>query len=340
MPTDAQISVMRRMVRPARPSTGSMTDARAWRLSVPRASEKAVGLVAAVDGFETDSTDLDAILAGWEEKALSLGLEGPDGARGLVVLDTQLLAALIEVQALGRVTNRQVAPRPGTAVDAALAGHVIDAWIAAYNRAMGPQHRGAWAHKRMIPNARAAKMALDDGGYDAQTVTFSLGDGARLGQMTLYFPDGVTAPALAGPGGGAGDAREKLLNVRAELRAVLCRTTVPLAWLRAAKPGAVLHVPRAALGQVQIETGDGRPIARARLGRVGAHKALRMDPDEAGAASAMSGDWQDDGAERGLRPAADPLALAGGTEPLGMGDLPQIGELPDLPDLPDLPIVD
>ncbi len=349
MPADAEMSALRRMVRPARPLTGSMTDARAWRMSVPRTSETAVGLVAAVDGFETESVDLTAILQNWDEATLSLGLSGPEGSRGLAVLDTQLLAALIEVQTVGRVTNRTVEARAGTAVDAALAGHVIDRWIAAYGAAMGAKNPGNWTHTRVISSARAAKMALDDGAYVVQVVTFSLGDGTRTGVLRLYLPeDGLTASAH-GAAVAADTSRDRLLNVRADLRAVLCRTSVPLAWLRGAKPGSVLHVPRAALGQVVIETGEGKHVAKARLGRIGAHKALRMDPDEGDMSVAPADDWHDSGSgiaaveQDGIMALPEPIGEAGildlpGTPgDAGLPDLPEAEALPDLPELPDLP---
>lgn len=333
MSAASQSAVLARMLRPARaaPSAG-MSGARAWTRALPRVSELKVGLIVSVEGHDTGVTDLTALLGEWDEHALSLSVAGPGGARGLAVLSTELLAALIEVQTVGRVTNRAVTPRAPTAVDAALAGHVIDAWLAELAEVRAGSAAAAWRHTRRIADARAGKLALDDGVYEVETVHLSLGNGARTGTVRLVVPEGADALAERADAGGTGAS--VVLSVEAEVEAVLTRLTVPVSWFRDAGPETLIPIDPADLGRLTLETAEGQVIMRGRLGRMGDRKAVRLGgapaprdgqrgwslPSAAPAMSARSG---------------PPEGIAGAGAALPVADLSDLPELPALPDLPE-----
>ncbi len=286
MTADATQPVLRRMLKPA-PSTVSgaaITEARAWRMSLPRVSEQAAGLVAAVSGLDMQETDLEGVLAGWDAFALTLALSAEDAARGLLMVDADLRAGLIEVQTLGQVLRQTPPDRRATKVDAELVGHVIDALIAGLEDA-SPGVPRCWRSGELIADVRAAKMAVDDGEYRVQDLTVLLGDGARTGRLRIVTPYG--AP-VAGEPADSGD-RSTLYAVEAELHAVLHRSVVPYRWLAELRPGALLEIPAEALAAVRIEDGDGKLVARARLGKSRGQRALRLTDDGAGTLNGAGG---------------------------------------------------
>ncbi|MEM0947311.1 MAG: hypothetical protein AAGK37_07890 [Pseudomonadota bacterium] len=324
MPTASAPSVLRQMLRPApnAVSGAAVTDARAWRMSLPRASEQAAGLVAAVSGLEMTETDLDGVLANWDMFALSMGLAGPAAARGLVLADAELRAGLIEVQTLGRVLRQAAELRPATAVDAAMVGHVVDAWIAGFEAAVGADH-GGWRSGEPIGDVRAAKMAVDDGEYRVLDLVISLGDGARTGRLQLVTPFGAAVAAAETP---PRDPREAFEHVEAELHAVLYRKTVPLRWLSDLEPGVLLEIPAEALAAVELEDTDGRFVRFARLGKSQGQRALRLvegSPERPAPTHTVGG-----------IAASHPVPSAAVSEhvaaPTSMADLPAIDGLPPL----------
>ena len=361
MPADEGQTILRRMLHPPPNAVGgeAMSGARAWRLSLPRASEEVVGMVASVAGFELTLSDLEAVLDDWGEFALVLGMEGPGASRGFAMVDLQARAALIEVQTMGRVTKADPPDRAATAADAALTGHVIDAWIGAYCATADDGKLKGWRTAQHLTNARAAKMAADDGEYERLDLVLSFDDGARTGRVRLVVPFG--APKADSPKAEAGETTDRgvLLEVEAELEAILYRSTVPLDWLTGLDTGAILEIPPEAVARVQLEDADGRHVATGQLGKSQGQKAVRLsDPDEAAASPAPPA-FDPTGPDAPDLPGGlgaggfDAGGLGGGDLPDLGGEAPAMGELPDLggaveeepamadlPDLSDLPGMD
>lgn len=331
---------LRRMLRPSRPVTSGarMSEARAWRSSLPRVSESRISLVASVAGYEVTDTDLEAIFDGWDGFALSILTCGPDETCGLVQLDAGLRAGLVEAQTMGRVQNTPLADRPGTPLDAALCDHVVNAWMD--GAAVAGETVNPWKTVRMLKDTRAAKVILDDGDYTATDVTISLGEGARTGLLRILRPEAAKHSARAGKAETGGTGHSGFLALEAEIEAVLYRAKVPYHWLRDLKPGAILEMPRGVLDNVQIETVEGKRITRARLGRKGPKRAVRIVDENAPGTSARPARGQDAFAEgpMGMAPAA-PGDMPAPAPMAGLPDLPDPeppGGLPDIPGLPPL----
>ncbi|MDU8946564.1 FliM/FliN family flagellar motor C-terminal domain-containing protein [Ovoidimarina sediminis] len=273
--------VLRKLLKP---STGgasaAMSETRAWRLCVPRVSEESVGLLASVSGVESAATNFDAILADWDEHALHLSLQGEGGVRGIAILDAGALASLIDVQTTGRVGTSTPDPRSPTAIDAAMAGHVIDAWLDGFGAQIGSSD--IWRTGPWIADARAGKLAIDQGAFSVETVMFSFGEGARYGTLSLLMPLGAAPRAAkAAPKRGA----PAKLAVEVEVHAVLCRSKVAFRWLSQLKPGDTLALPEGVAGQVRLETQDGRLLTHGRLGQSRGRKAIKLDAGQPALAS-------------------------------------------------------
>ncbi|MEO0655335.1 MAG: hypothetical protein AAFY77_10760, partial [Pseudomonadota bacterium] len=118
--------------------------------------------------------------------------------------------------------------------------------------------------------------------------------------------------------------------------AVLYRGKVPLEQIRTLTAGAELELPGAALDQIALETMEGKPLSPARLGRLGAHQAVRIgapdatDPPAPLSAAVLVGIPPE---MEGLR--AQPLDPAPMAELAQLPDLPEPSALPDLPELPE-----
>jgi flagellar motor switch protein FliM len=288
MTAEAAIPVMRRKAGALRRPEASavMTPARAWHTTLPRVAAEELGLDLTVrsvrDGAQTAATALSSL----PEEGLLLLLREGGGRTGLCCVDPDLLSAVIEMQTTGKVGAVPPPPRRPTAVDAALAAGLIDAALAAFDAATAgmsepPPIRGARQAGR-VADLRAAALLLAEGATQATRIDLDLGGGVRPGAMVLMMPP---APPRGQDGRRAlsDELRPAVMEGQATLRAVLHRTTLPLARIRTLAPGERITVPGAALGAVAVEGADGRVVAQARLGQVEGWKALRLTLPAAGA---------------------------------------------------------
>jgi flagellar motor switch protein FliM len=337
-----QGGVLRRKLRPAPARRVHDAALDAWRRTVPRLAAEGIGLELVVAGFQEREMDLHAELT-VEEGALLLYLAGPyEDPAGLAVLDPALLAGLIEVLTTGRVTATRREPRRATAVDAALAGHVVDGWLAGVAEARGD---GTWLPVgEQPPDLRAALLKLAEGTWTETRVEFDLGGGKRTGRLRLYQPaDAARHAPSATPGG----LRPILMPLETELEAVLCRVRVPLGTVTALAPGQLIPLPGVSLRRIALEAPRGRLIAEVHLGQSGGYRAVRViDPDATEAAptgAGRGGGAATPTARTGALPMAamDPGLLApladlgvpagGGLPPLPGVAMPSEGDLPPLP---------
>ncbi len=175
----------------AAPAGTRMTEARAWRLGVPRAAETGLGLIASVIDVEEATCDHTALIEDWDATAVAWRLEG-EGTPGLAVLDAPAAAALVEIQTLRRVGKTALAPRPATPIDAALCAPMVGDWMAARDAALADDAAG-WRLGKPVTTARAARFLLEEGEYRTRHIRVSFADGAREGTLMLALP--VPPPA-------------------------------------------------------------------------------------------------------------------------------------------------
>jgi flagellar motor switch protein FliM len=323
-----QGGVLRRKLRPAPARRVRDAALDAWRRTVPRLAAEGIGLELVVAGVQEREMDLHAELS-VEEGALLLYLAGPFGnPAGLAVVDPGLLAGLIEVLTNGRVTSARREPRRATAVDAALAGHVIDGWLAGVAEA---RDDGSWlATGEQPPDLRAALLKLEEGTWTETRVELDLGGGKRTGRLTLYHPAGAARHA---PAPKAGGLRPILMPVETVLEAVLCRVRVPLGTVTALAPGQLIPLPGVSLRRIALEAPRGRLIAEVHLGQSGGYRAVRViDPEATEAVPAGAG--RGDGAAMpSARPGAVPMAAVEQDLLLPRADIGLPAGLPPLPDI-------
>lgn len=319
-------SLMRRIVRPPKsrpPQAEAMTPRRAWRQVLPRVAEEVAGLTATVRDVVHRETSVTNVLDGWVDHNLSAALVCDGRIQGLAVFDAPLVGSMVEVQTTGVVLTSPPPERFPTDADAALTTPLVDAVLREVDGLLAEagESVGRWQCGHRIPSARAASLVLEDGTLVQTEVSLTLADGARTGTLWLYEPDRRAIPGVtpaADPK--AGDPR---LAGRVEIKAVLYRGQITLEKIRGLSPGSDISLPGAALDQITLETTAGKELIPARLGRLGAHQAVRIGAPEATDAPPLEVAAPMPAAMEGLR--AVPL------------DTPAVAELPALPGLPDLP---
>jgi flagellar motor switch protein FliM len=120
--------VIRRKVAAAR---GDMTDGapgadRGWRLALARAANDEIGLPLDVTRLTVARRSLPELLDIAPDRALIAVLEGPGEGLGIIALSAPVLAAMIEMQTIGRVTSAAPSSRKPTRTDATMVAGVID----------------------------------------------------------------------------------------------------------------------------------------------------------------------------------------------------------------------
>ncbi|SMO84881.1 flagellar motor switch protein FliM [Thalassovita litoralis] len=321
-----------------------MSPRRALRRALARVAELGLSLPLSVTGAEEMEVDRDSLLGRIEDGGLMVTLERDAGPPGLVVLDLQLLTALIEVQTLGQVFARTAQARAVTRTDAAVAMPLIDGMLSGFDTLLNGDdraaaltgfHFGQWARDRRILAAQ-----LPDGGYSLFRLSVVIGTGDRIGAVTLALPCPVAVSSPPQHQTRPGSVREEVMEAPARLETILHRLEMTLDQIAGLSAGDVLTVPLRALSEVRLHTGDRQIVASGVLGQLGGHRAVRLtgfgQPRISGAAgqsvaTVPRGDRMGelDLADAGLVAAPKPRQSNQGAQPAKAVPSPQVAaELP------------
>jgi flagellar motor switch protein FliM len=340
MTTDAAPSAMRRKAGFGRPppEIGQLTPARALQGAVLQAAQDVAELAVTVGKVVEARMTVEKLIASLPE-ALLLGLVGDDAGRyGLVLLDPQIVAALIEVQTTGRVVPRPAETRAPTRTDAIMCADFIDRMLELLEARAGeaglqiaPALTG-FRYAMALGEPRAIALTLKDVPYRHFTMPLDIAQGAKTGEMLLILP--FDPPGRRARGGGEASAftgalRDRVLRTEAELSATLARREMPLAEIARLTVGTLVALPREALANVAIEDMRGRVVAKGRLGRADGNRAVRItDPDETAAASAAPVIQAPVLAALAFAD-ADPNLDTGGFDPGEVGEPLSLADLPE-----------
>lgn len=283
------------------------------------------------------------------ERALLAVIEAPGERLGVLALSPGAMAALIEMQAFGRVAQTTPEARKPTRADAALASDFINLLLEGLGqdapRIPGEAGLTGFRYASHLEDARPLGLMLEDRGFRTLRLAVRLGRGTtRDGVIFLALPPPCALDARASDAAPQPAARSRSLaqpqaipqalpvavpappapqpaasprpslavamrSAPVPLVAVLCRRRISLAELRALTPGATLALPRQALSEARLETASGALLAQGRLGEAEGFHALRL------------GDPQTVDAGRAIRFGThSPAPAPTGTEP-PMGDL-------------------
>jgi flagellar motor switch protein FliM len=287
MNEQVQPSAMRRKAGAGRPppEIGQITPAKALRTAVAQAAEDVVGLVAMPGAIEEARVTLEAIADSLPEHPLLALVEGPGGGFGLVVLDGQAVAALIEMQTTGRVVPRPAEARAPTRTDAIMCADFIDRLLETFEQRVGeaglalaPALTG-YRYAMALAEPRAVTMTLEDAAYRRFAFTVDFGRGGKTGALQIILPHDAPGqgPRAAGDAGAFTQALQaQVMTAQAVLTATLARRRMTLAEVTALSVGSEIALPAEALTEVALEDLKGRTVARGRLGQASGQRALRL----------------------------------------------------------------
>ncbi len=266
----------------ARAELTAMTPSKALRLAVARAGDEILETRIVLQDFAEARDRPEALLQDAPDPALYLRLRGPDGGEGLAVLCPQTVAAVLEAQLMGKVLSQEAADRKPTGTDAIMAAGLLDQVLIHFGAyaadCSDPLPVAGYLSGPTLADARAAVLTLEDADHLQFDLTVDIGGGAKTARLRLLFP--VELPFSAGKAAGGAAWRESfrrmVLSSPAELEAVLCRMTLPLAELSALQPGDLFLLGQASLDGVELTSPDGETVQTVRLGRSGPMRALRL----------------------------------------------------------------
>lgn len=278
-------SLIHRKARVAREDfdARAMSPCKALRLSLAKVADAQLDLALTVATVEQKTVPQAGIKSEMDAGGLLLLLDGLGGQRGAARLDTQFLAAVIEVQTMGAVQRGDAPERVVTPTDAAMVAPLIDGMLRGYDDYLGtapdmpePQQ---WRFGDMVDDGRTLALALELPQYDLFRITADLGDTAKTGSLTVLLPHRPTresARSTAGASAATVTVAESALNAPAVLDAVLARVSMPLNKICALSPGMQLKVPREALGQAELLGSGQHVVAGVRLGQLNGWRAVRL----------------------------------------------------------------
>lgn len=303
-------SVMRRKLAAGRRPADQfgMTPEKALAQALARSAQGLMSLpLRVLSQVETRMTlaDLPEALP---ERALLAMLQGPEEATGLMVLSPPLLAGLIEMRTMGRLSGAPPAPRRPTRTDAAMTADFIDAVFVAMEEMLAGDPALTWVggfrYGSFLDDPRPLPLVLEDTNYRVFRLVLTLGvtAAAREGELLIALPAdgrGVSLPVAAGAAGSAAaedeaaaqwaEAMERtLMAAPAQLEAVLARITLPVARILSLKPGMVLPLDAEMLSKVQLEGPGGRAMIRGQLGQHRGYRAVRLNAEAEAESPPMS----------------------------------------------------
>ena len=290
MSEDSADSVIHRKAQAARDGFDAreMSPAKALRLALAKSAARLLGLALAVRTVEQTTLSLAQLEDTMGDDGLLILLDGPDQALGVVRLDLQMVAALIEMQLKGRVIEGEAEARPFTHTDAAIAQPLINAVLDGLDETLKEAEitecAGGFRFGDRVADARTLALALSEPEFDHFRLNLDLAGGAKSGVLDVVLPKLPYDPKTEG-GGEGGDLAVKLeqnaLNAPVTLDAVLGRVRVPLQDVCDWTLGAVLPLSHETLIEARLLGAGGHLVAHVKLGQLNGFRAVRLVDESA-----------------------------------------------------------
>lgn len=285
-------AIRRKIEASTKPAEAGLAGAeRSWRLALARSARDCFALDLEVTRLTCDRRSLPELLDMPPELALIAVLEGPREALGLIVLSPPVLAALLEVQTIGKVSPHPPTARKPTRTDAAMVAGFIDVALEMLEDGLQTDPDLIWTsgfrYASFLDDPRPLGLLLEDCPYRVLQTEVSLALGVKTGGLMLVVPaDGrgerplgmVDLHEPAEERAFAAALGDQVMAVDCVLEAVLHRMTIPLSAVMALQSGDLVPLPMAALDRIGLEGGDGRRLAEGRLGQNRGMRAVRLAP--------------------------------------------------------------
>lgn len=261
---------------------------RCWRLAMSRAARDAMTLRLDVAGLQSRAMSLAELLDLPPARALIAVLDGPKDGIGLLILSPDVLAGMVEVQTMGRVTAQVPLPRKPSRTDAAMVAGFVDQALEDLEMALMAEADLVWTegfrYASFMDDPRPLGLMLEDVTYRVLVADVRLEDGAKSGEIILALPAmgrGRQPAGVVQTDTLAGDEFVQALGAQvaqaeAVLDVVVGRVSLTLQALMALGVEDVLPLNRAGLDRVSIEGANGARVADGRLGQSRGQRAVML----------------------------------------------------------------
>jgi flagellar motor switch protein FliM len=297
--------VLRRKIAAARAvqAEGGPGADKSWRLALARAARDQFNLPLEVASLRLAVISLAELLELPFAGGLISILQGPSEGIGLLVLSSDVVAALIEVQTLGKVGLGAPEQRKPTRTDAAMIAPFLDAALIELEEELAEEADLVWTsgfrYASFLDDPRPLGLLMEDVGYRLLQAEVSLGLGARKGAVFMVLPAKGKGrlPALgSGPIVDPQAAAQSFtldLAVQIEaagvvLEAILGRISLPLQRVMALQIGEVIPLGRASIDKIQIAGLDGGAVTEGKLGQNRGMRAIRLGAAQQGASHELT----------------------------------------------------
>lgn len=352
MTTGTHVTLLRRMTRPQGQgeTENPLSSSRAVRLALTKAANDSVGLVLTVESVGEEVTALDDMLATLGTDLMLVGLERDGALSGLIALDMEMRAAVLEMETMGAVLARPAETRVPTHTDKVLCDPVLCGFLGAFPHAVLGTPLEGWMDGVVIgtkvESARAAGLVLTDCTYRIVRMGVDLGVADRHAQLVIALPlvEVAAAPETAPPPPVDWQQifRENVRDAPACLEALLYRAPLSLATAQSLQVGTVLPLPGCTVHSVRLLSPDGHEVAQAKLGQMGGYRAVRLESAPAPQLAELPN--QAITTQLGMRDVMDDESIAPPVDLPGaqpeMIDQPNAQDITgdDMPDLPDISV--
>lgn len=287
-------SVLRRKLQraPGIVAQGKSGVERSWWVVLARAARDAMALGLDVQRIDQSRISLAELLDMPTERSLLAVLEGPGDGLGLMAVSAPLLAAMTEMQTIGRVSALAPAMRKPSRTDAAMVAGFVDAALAGLEVSLADDADLIWAggfrYASFLDDPRPLGLLLEDISYRVLVAEVSVAGGTRSGQILVALPaDGrgnrpqtvsTAMPEAVASRAFTESFSMQLEGAACELRAVIHRMKCPVSDVIGLQIGAILPLQLASIEKVGFEGLDGQRIAEGRLGQNRGMRAVRLSP--------------------------------------------------------------
>jgi len=250
-----------------------------------KAANDTVGLVLSVHGVAEEVAKLDEMLGSLDDRLMLIGLEADDQLTGIVAVNMELRAAVLEMETMGALLGQPAEERSPTRTDKTLCDPLIDAFLLAFPSAVVGTPLEGWLNgckaADKLESTRAAGLILADGDYRIVRMTVDLGVAERQGELVIALPvlqadSPAEVPTKEVIDWGT-EFRAAVEDAPAGLTAQLHRFDISLATAQSLKVGSVLPLTGCTVSSVVLLAPDGKRIAQAKLGQSGGYRAVRLE---------------------------------------------------------------
>lgn len=280
-------TILRRMMGQQRGDTADNPppSSRAIRLALTKSANDVAGLVMTVTGMTDSAQPLDTLIAELDPDLMLMQLEREGRLVGLMALNMQMRAAVLEMHTVGEVLPVEAETRVATSTDKLMCEPFLGSFLESLPEATFRTEFEGWADDviigEMIPDSRVAGLILDNREYRLLDLTIDLGASERVGRILVVLPAIPVTAELIDDIDDEEDWNARFQASVSEapacLDAILHNFEIPLGKAQSLKVGDVLPLLGCTVSSVRLMSSDQQEVGQAKLGQMAGKRAVRIE---------------------------------------------------------------